>query len=156
LWTLQSKKLNAPKKQRKWYSGKKKRHTAKTLILLDMLDRRILAVANGKGNEHDFAIFKRTFRWVDPDVCVLADSGFQGIYNIHKNSWIPQKRSKGGKLTKIQRTENKLLSSHRICVEHAIRYTKRFKILSARYRNKRERRGLRVSLLSGICNFMRG
>ena len=125
-------------------------------MFVDMLDKRILAVAHGKGREHDFAIFKRVFRPVDPDVCFLGDSGFQGIYLIHKNSWIPHKKPKGGKLTKLQKAENKLLSSYRACVEHAIRYTKRFKILSSRYRNKRKRRGLRVSLLSGICNFMRG
>lgn len=123
---------------------------------MDMLDKRILSVAFGKGAEHDFSVFKRIFRWADPDVCVLGDSGFQGIYGIHKNSWIPHKKPRKGKLTKQQKAENKLLSSYRICVEHIVRYTKRFKILSARYRNKRKRRGLRVSLISGICNFLRG
>jgi hypothetical protein len=125
-------------------------------MFIDMFDSRILAVAHGKGSEHDFSIFKRTFGWADTDVCMLGDSGFQGIYDIHKNSWIPHKKPKGGKLTKSQKSDNKILSSYRICVEHAIRYTKRFKILSSRYRNKRKRRGLRVSLLCGISNFMRG
>jgi len=125
-------------------------------MFIDMFDKRILAVAHGRGREHDFTIFKRTFRWADPDMCILGDSGFQGIYNLHENSWIPHKKPKGGKLNKIQKAENKLQSSYRMCVEHAIRYIKRFKILSSRYRNKRKRRGLRVSLLSGICNFMMG
>jgi hypothetical protein len=121
-----------------------------------MLDNRILAVAHGKGAEHDFTIFKRIFKWADPEMCMLGDSGFQGIYDIHKNSWIPHKKPRKGSLTKIQKAENKLLASYRVCVEHIVRYTKRFKILSARYRNKRKRRGLRVSLIGGICNFMRG
>lgn len=125
-------------------------------MIVDMLDSRILSVAFGKGAEHDFSIFKRTFRWVDPDICMLGDSGFQGIYDIHKNSWIPNKKPRKGKLAKQQKAENKLLASYRICVEHIVRYTKRFKILSARYRNKRKRRGLRVSLISGICNVLRG
>ena len=125
-------------------------------MIIDMLDKCILAVAFGKGREHDFSIFKSVFGWADPDMCILGDSGFQGIYDIHKNSWIPHKKPKGGKLTKMQKAENRRLSSYRMCVEHAVRYTKRFKILSSRYRNKRKRRGLRVSLLSGICNFMRG
>ena len=107
-------------------------------MFIDMLDKRILTVAHGKGREHDFTIFKRTFQWADPDMCILGDSGFQGIYDIHKNSWIPHKKPKGGKLTKIQKAQNKLQSSYRMCVEHAIRYTKRFKILSSRYRNKRK------------------
>ena len=125
-------------------------------MFIDMFDNRILAVAHGKGSEHDFTIFKRTFRWANPDVYMLGDSGFQGIYDLHKNSWIPYKKPKGGKLTKARKSENKLLSSYRVCVEHVIRYAKRFKILSSRYRNKSKRRDLRVSLLSGICNFMRG
>ena len=68
-----------------------------------MSDNRILAIAIGKGSEHDFTIFKRTFRFADSDVCMLGDSGFQGIYDLHKNSWIPHKRPKGGKLTAIQK-----------------------------------------------------
>jgi len=126
------------------------------MLIVDMFNNRILAIAHGKGSEHDFSIFKRIFSWVDPDVCFLGDSGFQGIYDIHKNSWIPHKKPSGGKLSKSQKAENKQLSSYRVCIEHAIRYIKRFKILSSRYRNKRKRRGLRVSLLSGICNFMKG
>ena len=117
-----------------------------------MYDKRILSVAFGKGSEHDFSIFKRTFDWVHTDVCILGDSGFQGIHNIHKNSWIPHKKPKRNILSQSQKNENKLLSSYRICVEHVIRYIKRFKILSSRYRNKRKRHCLRVSLLSGICN----
>ena len=63
-------------------------------MFLDVLDKRILAVAFGKGSEHDFTIFKRIFGWADPDVCFLGDSGFQGIYDIHKNSWIPHKKQR--------------------------------------------------------------
>ena len=125
-------------------------------MIIDMLDKRILCVALGKGKEHDFTIFKRIFSWAQSDVCMIGDSGFQGIYAIHKNSWIPHKKPRKGNLTKCQKAENKLLSSYRMCVEHVIRYNKRFKILSARYRNKCRRYGLRVSLLSGICNYVRG
>ncbi|MDR2569905.1 MAG: hypothetical protein LBD23_06365 [Oscillospiraceae bacterium] len=41
----------------------------------------------------------------------------------------------------------------RIYVEHVIRRIKRFKIFSSRYRNKRKRHGLRMSLMRGIYNF---
>jgi len=125
-------------------------------MFIDMFDNRILAIAFGKGSEHDFAIFKRAFDWIHPDICLLGDSGFQGMDGFHKNNWIPHKKPKGGKLTKEQKTENKRLSSYRICIEHVIRYTKRFKILSARYRNKRKRHALRVSLICGVCNCLRG
>jgi len=91
-----------------------------------------------------------------PDIILLADSGYQGIYDIHKNCWIPNKKPKKGKLSAADKAENKLLSSLRIFIEHTNRYIKRFKILSSRYRNKRKRHDLRVSLICGICNFQRG
>jgi len=121
-----------------------------------MYDRRILSTAFGKGSEHDFSIFKRTFDWVHADVCILGDSGFQGIHKLHKNSWIPHKSTKYNPLSASKKFSNKCLSSHRICVEHVIRYLKRFKILSSRYRNKRKRHSLRVSLLAGLCNSIFG
>jgi len=34
------------KKQHEWYSGRQKRHTAKTLLIIDMFDKQILAAAH--------------------------------------------------------------------------------------------------------------
>jgi len=87
------------------------------------------------------------------DILLLADSGYQGITDIHPNSWIPNKKSKYKDLTKEEKAENRRLSKLRILIEHMNRRLKRFKILSARYRNKRKRHSLRVSLLCGICNY---
>ena len=128
----------------------------KTQIFIDLYNKRILSVAFGKGGEHDFSLLKRTFQGIHPDIVVLADSGYQGIHHIHENSWIPKKKPKNSKLSAADKAENKLLSSFRIYIEHTNRYIKRFKILSARYRNKRKRHALRVSLLCAVCNFQRG
>lgn len=40
-------------------------------------------------------------------------------------------------------------------VEHAIRFVKRFRLLSERYHNRRKRFALCFSLIAGICNFDR-
>ncbi|MDR2064246.1 MAG: IS5/IS1182 family transposase, partial [Prevotellaceae bacterium] len=42
---------NSPKKQRKRYSGKKKRHTMKTQALVDKKDRRIICTAFAAGKK---------------------------------------------------------------------------------------------------------
>jgi hypothetical protein len=115
-----------------------------------------LAVAFGKGSEHDFTLLKRTVRGIHPDILLLADSGYQGICGIHRKSWIPNKKTKKKKLSAESKAENRQLSCLRICIEHVNRYIKRFKILSARYRNKRKRHSLRVSLICAVCNFLRG
>jgi len=75
--------------------------------------------------------------------------------NLHSNSSLPKKRSKKHPLTKQDRRENREISRQRILVEHDIRFVKRFRILSERYRNRRNRFALRFSLIAGICIFDR-
>lgn len=83
----------------------------------------------------------------------MADSGYQGITKYHKNSQIPIKKTKKHKLSTDEKQYNNMISKNRIYVEHVNRYLKRFCILSSRYRNKRKKFGLRVSLICGIYNF---
>lgn len=40
-----------------------------------------------------------------------------------------------------------------IYIEHINAHIKKFKILSTRYRNKRKKHGLRMSLICGIYNY---
>ena len=84
-----------------------------------------------------------------------GDTGYQGLAQIHANSLVPKKRSKNHPLSKQERKDNRKISKNRIFVEHAIRFVKRFRILSERYRNRRNRFALRFSLIAGICNFDR-
>ena len=121
--------------------------------VIDVSSKEVLAIFQGKGSEHDFLIFKRSKMKLCEMLILLADSGFQGIDEIHPACWIPKKRSKNKPLTSEQKRVNKALSSLRICIEHVNRRIKRFKIFSSRYRNKRKRHELRVSLLCGVYNF---
>ena len=89
------------------------------------------------------------------EILLEADTGYQGLVQLHTNSLLPKKRSRNQPLTKQQRRENHKISSSRIFIEHAIRSVKRFSVLSERYRNRRKRFALRFSLIAGICNFER-
>ena len=64
------------KKQKKWYSGKKKRHTIKTQIIADIETQEIFCTAQVEGAVHDFHLFKVSIRsailWA---ILLLADSG---------------------------------------------------------------------------------
>ena len=62
-----------------------------------------------------------------------ADTGYQGLAQIHANSLVPKKRSKNHPLSKQERIDNREISKNRIFVEHVIRFVKRFRILSERY-----------------------
>ena len=85
--------------------------------------------------------------------CCLADSGYQGIAELHSNALIPKKKSKYHTLTKPEKRYNRMLSGERVFVENVLSWLKRFHILTDRYRNRRRRFGLRFNLIAGIYNY---
>lgn len=98
-------------------------------------------------------MFKKAYRGIHERIKIQADSGYQGIKGIHTNSETPKKASKLHKLTKEEKDKNRKISRERIYIEHINAHIKRFKILSTRYRNKRKKHGLRMSLICGIYNY---
>jgi transposase len=114
--------------------------------------KEILATDFCHGSQHDFRLFKDSCSIISPSTCVLADSGYQGLAQLHPNSQTPAKKSKLHPLSKEQKSSNRLLSQKRILIENIIRKLKIFRILSERYRNRRKRFGLRFNLIAVICN----
>lgn len=113
----------------------------------------IIATAFAKGSMHDFQFFKTSQIGIVSETECLADSGYQGLTNLHANSQTPKKKSKHHPLTPKQKVANRELASRRILAEHVIGRLKVFRILSERYRNRRKRFGLRFNLISAIYNF---
>lgn len=136
--------------QREYYSGKKKKHTIKIQIIMDEKTRQIVGVAFDKGSVHDFSLFKKTVEELDKLMAWVADSGYQGIDKIFKNAITPKKRSKNSPLTDEDKELNKLISNTRIPIEHVNCQVKIFRILSERYRSRRETFCLRALI---ICCF---
>ena len=124
-------------------------------MLVNLKNGEIICLAFASGRKHDFRLFRDSRIHVRAETLLEADTGYQGLAQLHTNSLLPKKRSKNHPLTKQQRKENREISRRRIFVEHAIRFVKRFRILSERYRNRRKRFSLRFSLIAGICNFDR-
>jgi len=120
--------------------------------VIDHFQQKILCVATSAGKTHDFALFKSSRLAFAPHLELLADTGYQGVDKLHPNSQTPHKKSKLHPLTPEQKQHNKALASRRIKVEHALRFLKRFRILSSTYRNRRKRFGLRLNLLAAIAN----
>jgi len=111
-------------------------------------------VADAKGSVHDFTIYKNTIGYkVVGRIEILADSGYQGILKFHKNSKTPKKKSKKNPLTEEDKAFNHKLSKERIMVENVNAVIKVFRIMSSRYRNRRNRHLLRLNLICGIINF---
>lgn len=140
-------------KQKYFYSGKKKRHTIKSQVVVDKKSRKVICTYFSNGKKHDFRLFKESkVHWNNEREC-FVDSGYTGIAKIRSKTRLPQKRSKKKKLTKEEKKTNREISSLRVTNEHSIGFLKRFKIISERYRNRRKRFGLRFNLIAGICNY---
>ncbi len=103
------------KKQRKYCSGKKKRHTMKFEIQTDIKGKIIDISKSYNGKAHDFKIRKMSDH-VPRDVFVLADSGYQGLQKLHTKTVLPYKRRRKVPLTSEQKAHNTSLSSKRILV----------------------------------------
>jgi hypothetical protein len=58
----------AKKKQKNYYSGKKKRHTMKSQIVVDKKNQKIICTSFGKGREHDFKLFKESRICLHPEI----------------------------------------------------------------------------------------
>lgn len=145
--------IERPKRrQRTFYSGKKKRHTLKCQVLIDQQSGKVICLFFGKGTQHDFKLFQASGIHVHPDTQSLQDKGYQGIQKLHSNSRLPIKKPKNGSLTSTQKAENRQLASERIGIEHVNRRFKIFRILAERYRNRRRRYGLRCNLIAALYN----
>lgn len=89
---------------------------------------------------------------VSKDIKLQGDSGFQGIAGLHANSETPKKSSKKTPLTDEEKANNRRIAQERILIENINAKIKVFKIVANKYRNRRKRHNIRMSLICGIYN----
>lgn len=149
--------IQRPKSQknnRKNYSGKKKHHSRKNVIMGDE-NKRILYLSPTKsGRMHDKKIIDKTgiVSCIPKDIAIWADTGFQGLQKQHENVLMPAKKPKGNLLTPQQKEENKTISSIRMVIENTIAGIKRFNCLNHPFRNKNGEDDRIINLCSGLWN----
>lgn len=148
--------IERPKRRQKpYYSGKKKRHTLKTEIRVTRQGRIVHVSKTHPGSVHDFRVFKGEKR-PPKESRLFVDSGYQGIADIHQNADFPYKASKNKPLNAEEKEYNTALSRFRIVVEHIFGDIKTFKIMADRYRNKRKRYAVKFNIIAGIVNLKNG
>jgi hypothetical protein len=137
--------------QRAHYSGKKKRHTLKTEYVVTAEGRIASVSPSHPGSQHDLTI-RRAGPPLPKHARGYADSACQGYDKDHPDLDIPYKKPRGGELTADEKDYNRGLSSFRVAIEHRIGRTKRFRILSDRYRNPRHTHHTKTSIIAGLVN----
>lgn len=138
--------------QRKYYSGKKKKHTIKTQIVINK-SWKILSTKFSNGKKHDKKLYDESKLLINPKTKKQADSWYQWAQDTTSNLELPYKWSKKNKLTKEQKQYNRNLSSQRVKVENKIAEIKCFRIFDQKYRNRRTRFGLRFNLICWFINY---
>jgi hypothetical protein len=129
------------------YSGKKKRHTLKSLMVTDAHRQILLLSPLYGGSVHDYTLMKETFDPAQPyfadDIEVKLDLGFLGAQKDYGSSMLlPHKKPRKSEnnptpaLTEQQKEENYRHAKERIIVEHAIGGMKAFYCLTHRIRNQ--------------------
>ena len=135
--------------QKKYYSGKQKRHTQKSqFIVLPKAEDIVDVVIGQPGPMSDIKICRQTLNKFSPQQTFSGDKAYVGESQITT----PHKKPKKGKLTDSQKKENKALSSKRIFVEHLIRVVKIFKVVQERFRLHKTRY---KSVLLTVCGLVR-
>lgn len=144
------------RKRKKLYSGKKKATTRKTMVVTDEHKRILIMPPTKSGRRHDKRLLDKQHlvSMIPDDVALWGDTAFRGCERLHRNMCIPKKRTKLHPLTDEDKLHNRLISSIRILVEHALAGLKRFKAASDIYRHKLANADDRFMLISaGLWNF---
>lgn len=151
--------VNKPKKLKsrdKLYSGKKKAHTRKHIVVSDE-NRFIHLLTQAKsGRRHDKRLADKSLLagHIPRDVTAWADTGFIGIQKIHDRTVMPKKATKKHPLSPEEKASNRIIAGIRVVNEHAIGGMKRFRAASDIYRNRRANMDDQLMRLSaGLWNF---
>jgi len=148
-----------PKNKRRrtnYYSGKKKKHTVKTQIMVNKKGLILHKTRHRKGKQHDYDMFKKNGPPpTPPEVEIGVDLGYYGIEKDYPllNVNIPFKKPKGKELTKQQKRHNKKQRKARVIVEHTIGRMKKFQIMGQEFRNRLIRYDRMTSIVCGLVNF---
>ena len=144
------------KAQQKTYSGKKKAHTRKSVVVTDKKRKILILTKQKSGRRHDKRLADKNsiFEMIPKEISAYTDTGFIGAQKLHPNIYIPKKKSKRNPLTYEEKETNKLISSYRVIVEHAIGGIKRFRCMSEKLRNHKAYIDDQFILLaSGLWNY---
>ena len=104
--------------QKKHYSGKKKAHTVKNILLVD---KKLFIQFLGKtlpGTIHDKRAADETPYPLPQGSHLLQDLGFLGFKLEGVEIEMPIKKPKGGELTDEQKATNQALARRRVAIEH--------------------------------------
>jgi DDE superfamily endonuclease/Helix-turn-helix of DDE superfamily endonuclease len=147
--------------QKRYYSGKKRRHTLKTQVVVVRVRKRpgrgrerrrvrIAAVSpTFPGSVHDKKVFDRVGAVIPAGATGYGDTAYLGT-----GLRTPRRKPPKGQLTRRQKAGNRRVGSKRVVVEHGIGKLKVWRVAAERWRNPRRRHTLVMKNVAGLHNRM--
>jgi hypothetical protein len=127
------------KRQREFYSGKKKRHTVKNVAIGDRRTRKIKALSRTRsGKTNDKRVADEEGYQFPAGSELWKDTGFQGYEPPNVRTYQPKKKPRNGALTPEEKASNREISRKRVRIEHSIGGAKVFHIARDVFRNRRD------------------
>jgi hypothetical protein len=147
------------RRQRAYYSGKKKAHTLKSQVGVDEASGRFVDVPDTvPGPWADIKPLKtsRLLTRLPAGVGGIGDLAYVGIAELHPEGLgaAPRRKPRGKDRPPEDRAYNRAFSRRRIVVEHAIGRLRRFRSLSHVNRHRRKGHAARVRAVAGLVNRM--
>lgn len=126
-------------KQRKHYSGKKKAHTDKNLLVVNGQSKRVVYLGPTEpGKTHDKKMADQDQIAYPKGATLSKDTGFQGYEPAGVATTQPTKKPRGQELSAENLFLNRIISGFRIEVEHVIAGVKRCRIVKETFRNLKD------------------
>lgn len=147
------------RRQRAYYSGKKKAHTLKSQVGVDEETGRVVDVADSvPGRWADIKVLKksRLLNRLPKGVGGIGDLAYVGIGDLHPDGLgaAPRRKPRGKERPAEDRRYNRAFSRRRIVVEHAIGRLRRFRAVAHVNRHRRKGHAARVRAIAGLVNRM--
>jgi len=148
-------------KRKEDYSGKKKKHTRKQIVIGTPAGIIVDQSPSVGGRGHDFKVFKQEVEkrkvldeFREHRTTFYGDSGFQGMEDmgLGVDTRISKRARRNHPLTLEEKKLNRLRNSIRVEIEHTFSRRKKYRIASEVYRNRDEDYDKTMTIVSGLVN----
>jgi hypothetical protein len=141
----------------RYYSGKKRRHTLKSQVVVDSYTGHIVDVADSvPGPTADMTLLKQSgiVERLPPEVGILGDLAYVGINQVHPTGLgaCPRRKPRGQPRPEADIHYNTAFARLRVIVEHSLLRMRRYEAVTQMDRNHRQAHTARVAAVSLLAN----
>jgi hypothetical protein len=139
-----------PERQALFYSGRKKKHCDKNVVIVNARGKRIDYLSHTyPGKTHEKKIADEEGISYPPGATLYKDTGFQGYEPAVKKTCQVKKKPFRGDLTEAEKRTNRKLAQIRVKVEHDLAGVKRSRIVKDVLRNPKD--GVSDAVMEAAC-----